>query len=940
MPAPIWSSAINTETNQSNQVNELLVTHPANVQYEGLYLQQVSPAGNLAAMGATAPIPPNFATNGYTQALSGNTELSVIINAGTDVTEIDRIMVPVSVLSGSGQDIMVSLQTTFFANGVTQPSGQVVGNLVTIPHEFLQSTDALDPTQVADAAGVTSFPDLNVGMCTSTPITTQYGSLIASPLDLTVPTPGNVTKASCFVGDGNSAVIIGGQNGNLATTVNNVWSAVVAGFPTGVGPWSAQNPYPQALENISACVVNGIIVAAGGSNNVPAVVNQVYTAALSSTGTVGNWAQQANYGSGTGNPSSEGITQQYVSLVAVPANTNGSGNLATVFGIGGQDKLDDRPMNQIFAATVDVNGNMSKWSLVGTFARCIAQTTSVYINGWIVVIGGSPASGGDQGFVDHRVYGAQVNLQSGQMVKLGPWMAFPDYPLAKLGSSTNTTYTANGVTDSSAAFTVNKWIGCRVWDSTSAPGIGGGHQTTPASNFATIVSNTATALTTTTWQPVTPPNGRTFLIQTGVFNVSATVVGNTLYCMAGTSDFAASSGAYQGYSLTVTSSGPSSMGWIALNVPNVSFPNTATQGSVGPGPCIIFPGVGNSGGGTGRGFVVNVGNVPYVSVPINATGLTNQFYAVVIQGFASSDLLDTSQIHLCGNANLPTNSSAFGGLCQIRTAASPTWTQGGQYTIGGTNQQHAIGAGATQIVFDGTGPNGYTNGQTIYLGVLGLSANVGQLLESTTLVSGAGTSTWTIAPPTQNAYANSAAWITNAPFHPATSIPFRCYVGTNGRPVHVAEDSGFKWAWLIRKSAIDGRLQAFAEFVVPARAFLSSTNTTYTNTGGTDTSANWITNQWVGFYVIASNSVGFVTANTANTFTVRGWQGSLIPTNALFAFYPAAGGSRSMRVMDSTSETFTGSAGSDMTTDFNGSMQGWGNTAWGITNAAGLVWGE
>lgn len=943
MPSTTWSSATNNQSNQSNQANELLLTHTAKVAYEGLYLPQVSPQGNLSGMGKLAPVLPNFATQGYTQSLANNTELCVIINTGTDVTAIDRIMIPVSVLGGAGQDVMVSLQTTFTLNGIIQPTGNlIVGELITVPHEFQQSTDALDPTQVSDSPGVQNFPGLNIGMVSAAPTGAQYGATIASPSSLTLPFPGNVTSGAAFASDGNSIVMLGGQASGVS--VANVWTAPLAGFPTGVGPWAAQPSLPVALTFPTVITVNGFLVVVGGSNVSNALVASVYTASLSTTGLVGNWAQQSNYGTGVAaspTPSSEGIPLYNMGLVAVPANLNGSGNLATVFGFGGKDNVDARPMNQIFSATIDVNGNMSTWKLAGTFARPIWEPTFVLVNGWVVSVGGLAQSVGDQDHLEQRTWGAKVNLQSGQKATLGPWVPFPDLPYASIVSSTSTTFTGTSATDATLSLGANFYTGMKVYDTVTAPATGGGDGGTPGGNFATIVTNTSTALTTTAWQPFTPPNGRVFRIQSGITNPSLTVVGNAIYCIAGSADTAGATTAYQGYSLTVGTGGPSSTGWTCLNIPGVAYPNSNTQGAPGPGPSIIFPGIGTSTTTT-AGTILNVGNVPYVSIPITVSGLSaSTNYAIVIQGFPQNDLLNSSQVHLCGNANLPTNgTAALGGILRMRTAAATGWSQAGQYASAGVNAQHAIAAGALQINFDSIGPVGYTNGQTIYLGVLGASTT-GELLEAVTLVSGAGTGTWTISPPTKNAYAANVAWITNAPFHPNTSIPLRCYVGHNGRPLHVAEDNGFRWAWLIPRSYTDGRLQGVGEFIAPAVAFTSSVSTTYTNTGGTDTAANWVTNQWVGAYVVATNSVGFITANTATTFTVRGWQGSVIAAGSTFSIF-ATGGSRSMRVMDTTSETFTGSAGSGVTTDYNGSMQGWGNTAWSISGSTGgaLTWGE
>jgi hypothetical protein len=62
-------------------------------------------------------------------------------------------------------------------------------------------------------------------------------------------------------------------------------------------------------------------------------------------------------------------------------------------------------------------------------------------------------------------------------------------------SSASTTFTATSATDSTATWTTNQWAGFRVND---------------GANFASVISNTATVLTTTTWSAATPAAASTF----------------------------------------------------------------------------------------------------------------------------------------------------------------------------------------------------------------------------------------------------------------------------------------------------------------------------------------------------------------------------------------------------------------------------------------------
>jgi hypothetical protein len=76
-------------------------------------------------------------------------------------------------------------------------------------------------------------------------------------------------------------------------------------------------------------------------------------------------------------------------------------------------------------------------------------------------------------------------------------------------SSASTTFTANSATDTTATWTPNQWAGFRVND---------------GANFANVVSNTATVLTTTTWSAATPAAASTFTM--GNWSTTTPTAGN------------------------------------------------------------------------------------------------------------------------------------------------------------------------------------------------------------------------------------------------------------------------------------------------------------------------------------------------------------------------------------------------------------------------------
>jgi hypothetical protein len=471
MPTPTWVSGTGGGSLASASVNQLLGTHQTQEIFEGA---------------ATVTVTTNVGT---IQSLLSTTAAGAITGVSYSQpftmsgTEIDRVVLPLTVLNGIGADVTVQLYNDSAGSPGTTASGAYV-----LPREFL--------------AGAGLVPDLQ------TPVTSAWTATgIGAP---PAPIQQNLAIGSAFDGS-NNAVIFGGSPVSALSTVTG---GVFVGQLSGNLTWTPAQSFPNnpdikagggittasyGISTPGVCFAGNVVVMCGGaqiscSYSVPGAIQsqsfygvENYTATLSS-GTLGSWVTAPNFPNynsaaapstaganlvavgpattgvdtglyrvyavgmamggaiATGNNSfiANATTVTFSSApvgffngqtFSVADSSNQDNNITLVSGAGtttwttsaiphahGANVVflgNPQAISVVYSAQVTASGQLGAWRQDFLGGGLTTSGAIGYLNGWIVLAGGATTTN-----VVSTVWGARVKSDN----SIGPWIAFPALP--------------------------------------------------------------------------------------------------------------------------------------------------------------------------------------------------------------------------------------------------------------------------------------------------------------------------------------------------------------------------------------------------------------------------------------------------------------------------------------------------------------------------------
>ncbi len=163
-----------------------------------------------------------------------------------------------------------------------------------------------------------------------------------------------------------------------------------------VGQWSSTTKYPLALAGESCVAVSTAVYCVGGFGGGGNSHNQVYHAALSSSG-IGAWSASASY--------------------PTPVDSAACVNAtAGIYCIGGEDYPNN--VNKVYFAPLTSSG-LGSWSGVASYPEALAGTSCVVYSGYVYCVGGFDSTGDE---VSSTYF---ASLSSG----LASWSGTTQYPL-------------------------------------------------------------------------------------------------------------------------------------------------------------------------------------------------------------------------------------------------------------------------------------------------------------------------------------------------------------------------------------------------------------------------------------------------------------------------------------------------------------------------------
>ena len=309
--------------------------------------------------------------------LSSSNELVSVSQPLPLTGSITQVVLPLSIASGDGMDVLVGL----YADSAGQPVGAPITQ-VFVPKE----------SQVSP-------------------------SVSGGPANLAYPIGGSWVQATSpfpiaggyygfgYVQSPTNVFIFGGSAG--ASFYSSSW---LADIDTQIEPWQqTASPYPVTVYNLGACYCAGYAVSAGGETSANTSISDVYVATLDSNGP-GAWTQQPSLP---------------VTLQQIAVATDGVSN---VYVIGGRSLTagSGTTRTAIYQATLTSSGQINTWQTVGNLPTALSCMAAIGINGWLVMIGGcdDTADPTGTGVSQTKVYGAPI-LPSGA---LGAIIPFPSYP--------------------------------------------------------------------------------------------------------------------------------------------------------------------------------------------------------------------------------------------------------------------------------------------------------------------------------------------------------------------------------------------------------------------------------------------------------------------------------------------------------------------------------
>jgi hypothetical protein len=387
LPTPVARSPLNVyEGIAPDDLNQLLATHAPVVIYDNV----------TALIGAalTANTAPEFQ---YYQELVSPSGQPVSIDQPITMsgTILDRVELPLSVMSGVGQDVLVGL----YADSAGVPTG-------------LPLAQTYVPRELIPIAG-TSLP--GHGLIMSEAWTAQSS--------LTPPAPYDTYQVPGFVSDGVVAIFVGGQikTGGFTATTGTV-IGLMSSANGSVTQWAAGPAYPVALAEVGMAVdAQSYVYGAGGLTGAGAASNVVYSALYSSSPpTIGAWQAQT-------------VLPQTLTNNAMIVISSGTaaGSTPILYSVGGLHS--GTPGTKVvYAAPITSPGLVGAWTTpaASQFPINILQTTLVQINGYLVAIGGQT----DNSLPTYttNVWAAPINNDN----TIGSWRPWPSLPAAYAGQAT------------------------------------------------------------------------------------------------------------------------------------------------------------------------------------------------------------------------------------------------------------------------------------------------------------------------------------------------------------------------------------------------------------------------------------------------------------------------------------------------------------------------
>jgi hypothetical protein len=373
------------EAISADDLNQLLGTHAPYVIYDN-----VAALIGASLVGNTSPVAPTFVVPQPLVSSSGK-PISIDQPITMVGTVLDRVELPISILSGVGQSVLVGL----YADAAGVPTG-------------LPLAQTYVPRELIPLAG-TTLP--GHGLMMSDNWTLQY--------TMSPPAPYDTYTSEGFASDGVVAIFVGGLNGAVATT--GVIIGLISLANGTITQWQAGPAYPVALAEAGVAVDNASYVYVAGGFSGAGVPNaSVYTALYSSNPpTIGAWQSQ------------NALPQTLVNnAMTVISSGTAAGATPILYSVGGLH-AGTPGTKVVYAAPISSPGLIGAWTTpaASQFPANILNTTLVQINGYLVAIGGES----DQGTPTYvtSVWAAPIHNDN----TIGSWVPWPSLPFAYAGTA-------------------------------------------------------------------------------------------------------------------------------------------------------------------------------------------------------------------------------------------------------------------------------------------------------------------------------------------------------------------------------------------------------------------------------------------------------------------------------------------------------------------------
>lgn len=209
------------------------------------------------------------------------------------------------------------------------------------------------------------------------------------------------TYAHAAVAFNGRLYVLGGETCSMCFQ-SAVYSAPISTDGT-IGSWTAIAKLPQALSGLSAVAVNGHLYVTGGWNGNNQ--SSIYSAPIKGDGTIGNWSALA-------------------SLPKAVANHSAVAYNGYLFVVAGE-QLYGNWQAGVYSAPIDADGTIGNWSTLTSLPQAIGMISSAALNGYLYV------TGGYNGNTQATVYAAPINPDG----TIGNWASVAGLPQAAFGHS-------------------------------------------------------------------------------------------------------------------------------------------------------------------------------------------------------------------------------------------------------------------------------------------------------------------------------------------------------------------------------------------------------------------------------------------------------------------------------------------------------------------------